>query len=236
MGAWEASIPEWDQKVFGSDHADDLLLYIHGQSLPTQNRPELKITEVDLHIHFESGATSITRCGSTRDALTFNSISCERELVRGQPVQISLESRDSQPWSGLISWRNTPIPVTFTRLSPVSSFNSAHPLAGDWQSSDPKCLASETFHIRLSERGNEIVTYDRITSEGVIIGEPWDMGGLPANIELIERTDGSFGGSRIFVPQLSPDKAAMSGHWIGHNPLAGCNVFGRVAEEMSARH
>lgn len=230
MGVWEASLPEWEQKVFGSDHAKDLLLYIRGQTLPSEGGHELKITEVDLHIHFESGATSITRCGSTRDALTFNSISCKRELVPGQSVQLSLESRNAEPWSGLISWWNTPIPVTFARLKLVSSVSPAHTLAGEWQSSSPECVAQEAFHIRISETGNEIVTYDRITSDGVMIGEPWDIGSISRKTELVERTDGSFGGSRIFVPQLSPDKATMSGHWIGHNPLAGCNFFRRVME------
>ncbi len=59
------------------------------------------------------------------------------------------------------------------------------------------------------------------------IGELWDVGAYKGEREIIERSDGSMGGSRIFVPQLSPDGSKLSGRWIGHNPLVGCTVFTR---------
>jgi hypothetical protein len=224
LGAWEASIPEWDQHIFGSDHVTGLLLHIEGQALPSQNGPVLSITEVDFRIRFQSGSTSITRCWPPRDVLTLSSITCERAW--GDHVEIALENHDSGTWSGLFSWRNTPLPVTFRPLRPVSSVNPAHPLAGEWRSSDPKCSATETFHIRISEQGDEVVTYDRTEAGGGMFGEPWDIGGRPKEIELIEGADGAFANPRIFVAQLSPDHAGMTGKWLGR--VAGCNVFSRV--------
>jgi len=102
-------------------------------------------------------------------------------------------------------------------------------LAGDWRSSDPKCLASEVFHVRTSETGAYIVTYDRIDQQRMTVGQPWDVGAYKGELKIIERTDGSMGGSRIFVPHLSPDGLKLSGDWHGHNPLVGCTEFTREA-------
>lgn len=227
FGAWEASVASSDQRAFGVDRADDLLLYVQGKF----DGGELKVIEADLHVHFANGATNITRCTSPHDLVTVKSISCQREVGSGYPARIALSSRDSNEWEGTIIWRNTPVPVTFRRLKQASISSSAHPLAGEWQSSDPKCSSDERFHIRPSSRGDDIVTYDRRESNFTTLGEAWDFNTLPNSLELIERTDGSFGGSRIFVPQLSSDGKVMSGQWIGHNPLAGCRRFVRVTEE-----
>jgi hypothetical protein len=219
---------------FGSDASTELLLYIRGKTLAGEDGQHLVITSADLEIHFQSGMNSITRCFSPRDELKLESIACERDIRGLPPVQIFLENHDDQQWSGSISWRRHSVPITFTRPRIPAEIGPQNQLVGDWRSSDPKCLGNEVFHIRTSETGAYIVTYDRIEQQGMTIGEPWDVGAYKGDREIIERTDGAMGGSRIFVPQLSPDGSKLSGYWIGHNPLGGCTEFTREASSNAS--